>query len=62
MFGTTLTDEYLRISNTFGFTREHIKQFVLNGVRSSLLPTIAQQSLERSFRAQFVELETELGL
>ena len=62
MFDTTLTDEYLRIVDTFNFDLERIKQFVLNGIRASLLPLDAQQSLEKNFRSQFVELENELGL
>ena len=62
MFDTTLTDEYLRIVETFDFNITLIKQFVVNGIRASLLPSEAQQALEIEFRAQFVELENELGL
>lgn len=62
MFDTTLTDEYLRIVQAFDFDRSQIKQFVVNGIRASLLPPEAQQALETEFRAQFVALENELGL
>ena len=62
MFDTTLTDEYLRIVDAFDFNAEYIKLFVLNGIRSSLLPLDARHSLEKNFRAQFVELEDEFGL
>jgi len=62
MFDTTLTDEYLRIVETFDFTKEDIKRFVMNGIRSSLLPPDAQQSLEKNVRVQFVELENALGI
>jgi len=60
MFGTTLTDEYLRITETFDFDVNIIKQFVINGIRASLLSGETQQALENEFNAQFVELENEL--
>ena len=62
MFDTTLTDEYLRISETFGFDKTHIKQFVINGIHASLLSSDTQHTLENEFRTQFAELENELGL
>lgn len=61
MFGTTLTDEYLRIAETFDFDATQIKQFVMNGVQASLLPADKKQALEEEFRAQFAELENEIG-
>ena len=62
MFDTTLTDEYLRISESFGFDLTTIKQFVINGIHASLLPSYAQHTLETDFRNQFAELENEFGL
>lgn len=62
MFDTTLTNEYLRIVNSFDFDEVRIKQFVLNGVCASLLSSKAKEALEKNIRAQFVELENELGL
>jgi aminodeoxyfutalosine deaminase len=62
MFDTTLTDEYLRIAGAFDFGRAQIEQFVVNGIRASLLPPEARQALEAEFRAQFDALENELGL
>ncbi len=62
MFGTTLTDEYLQIAKTFGFDKTYIKQFVLNGIQASLLPSDAKHVLEKEFRAEFTELEKETGL
>ena len=62
MFDTTLTDEYLQISETFGFDITLIKQFVINGIHASLLSSDSQQALESEFRTQFAELENELGL
>jgi aminodeoxyfutalosine deaminase len=62
MFDTTLTDEYLRIAGAFDFDRAQIEQFVVNGIRASLLPPEARQALEAEFKTQFVALEDELGL
>ncbi len=62
MFDTTLTDEYLHITKTFGFEKAQIKQFVFNGIRASLLPFDQKDTLENEFRTQFTELEKELGL
>jgi adenosine deaminase len=62
MFDTSLTDEYLRITEAFGFDRAQIKRFVLNGIRGSLLPPEDQQVLETEFAAEFAALEDELGL
>jgi adenosine deaminase len=60
MFDTTLTDEYLRISETFGFDITLIKQFVINGIHASLLSSDTQHTLENEFRTQFAELENEV--
>lgn len=62
MFGTTLTDEYLRIAEAFDFDIPHIKQFVINGIRASLLSTETQKELEIEFNDQFEELENKFGL
>ncbi|MBX3279964.1 MAG: adenosine deaminase [Acidobacteria bacterium] len=55
MFNTSLTDEYLRICNAFGFSREAIMQLVLNGVRATLLPEGERREMERLFEAGFDE-------
>jgi adenosine deaminase len=62
MFDTTLTDEYLQIAKTFGFDINQIKQFVINGVRASLLSPYDQQALEKDIRTELITLENELGL
>jgi len=59
MFDTTLTDEYLRISETFGFDVTLIKQFLINGIHASLLSSNTQYTLEDEFRTQFAKLENE---
>jgi adenosine deaminase len=62
MFNTTLTDEYLRISETFGFDVAQIKQFVMNGIQASLLPSDRKDTLGNECRKQFAELENEIAL
>ncbi|HEX2993317.1 MAG TPA: adenosine deaminase [Anaerolineales bacterium] len=62
MFGTTLTDEYFHIVETFGFDADQIEQFVMNGIQASLLPSDAKHALENEFRTQFIELKKEFGL
>lgn len=62
MFDTTLTDEYLQIAKTFGFDVDQIKQFVINGVRASLLSPYDQHALEKDIRTELITLENELGL
>ena len=57
MFDTTLSDEYLRIAQTFDFDMTQIKQFVTNGIHASLLSADAQYVLENEFRTQFAKLE-----
>ena len=56
MFNTTLTDEYLKIADAFGFGVESIEQLVLNAVRASLLPEPARIEMEERFRREFAAL------
>jgi len=60
MFNTTLTNEYLRISETFDFDATQIKQFVMNGIQASLLPPGTKHALKNEFETQFRELEKEI--
>jgi len=62
MFNTTLTDEYRRVAETFGFSVEQIEQFVLNAVRASLLPAEARRTMEKEFKQEFVQLRAVCGL
>lgn len=62
IFDTTLTDEYLRIAEAFGYDTATVKQFVINGIHASLLSSDARQALESEFRTQFEELENKVGL
>jgi aminodeoxyfutalosine deaminase len=61
LFNTTLTQEYLRISDIFGFDLAQIKKLVLNGVRGSLLPEYERRRMALEFTAEFAELDRRLG-
>ncbi len=61
MFNTTLTDEYLRISETFGFSLEQIKSLVINGVHATMLPPRERRVMEAEFVTEFNELDWRLG-
>jgi adenosine deaminase len=58
MFNTTLTDEYQKIAQAFDYDIDDMKQFVLNGVRASLLPAGSKKSLENEIVFQFARLDT----
>ncbi len=60
MFNTNLTEEYLRITDQFGFTLDSIKQFIFNGIEASLLPQVEKQIMRQDFALQFAQLEMEL--
>ena len=62
MFDTTLTDEYYRIVDTFGFGIHDVTQFVINAIRASLLAPIKKQGLENDFRDKFATLQNSLGV
>jgi adenosine deaminase len=51
LFNTTLTDEYLKVAETFGLNSKTIQQFVLNAARATLLPQPARENLEAEIRA-----------
>ncbi len=53
MFNTTLTDEFLKITDAFAFNSEQIKQLVLNGVNASLLSNVDKNNLLSSFEKDF---------
>jgi adenosine deaminase len=60
MFNTTLTEEYLRITQQFSFTLEQIKKFNYAAIQASLLPGIEKQKLLQEFSAEFDRLEKDL--
>jgi len=56
MFNTTLTDEYLKITEVFDFSVETIEQLVINAVRASLLTEPARIEMEERFQREFAVL------
>lgn len=50
LFNTTLTDEYLRCADAFGFDAATMRQFALNALRASLLPAEEKVALELTFQ------------
>ncbi len=57
LFNTTLTDEYLKAAQAFGFDHILIKQLVLNAAQAALLPDDQRQTLVKRINAQFKQLE-----
>jgi adenosine deaminase len=51
-FGTTLTGEYLRLAQTFGYSAGELAHFVLAAVRHSFLPDPERQALEETVSRQ----------
>ncbi|MDQ3010226.1 MAG: adenosine deaminase [Acidobacteriota bacterium] len=60
MFNTTLTDEYLKIADAFGFGATTFEQLVLNAMRASLLPELARIKMAERIQREFNELRAEL--
>jgi aminodeoxyfutalosine deaminase len=57
MFDTTLTDEYLRIADAFGYGVEDVKGFVYNGIKASLLLPEEKAGLQLEYSKEFDVLE-----
>lgn len=62
MFNTTLTNEYLKCQQAFGWDADTVEKLVLNGVKASLLPEKAKQSMLSDFELSFQKLRRELEL
>jgi adenosine deaminase len=56
MFNTTLTKEYMAVSQTYGWRADFIQQLMLNAVRVTLLPEYEKKGMLRDFSAQFERL------
>jgi adenosine deaminase len=54
MFGNSLAEEYLLLENELGFSRAEIRTLILQGIRSSWLPSDRKQELESSFVRELV--------
>lgn len=52
MFGTTLTDEYLKAALAFGLDRPQIESLVLNAARATLLPPTEREQLVDRVRGE----------
>ena len=59
-FNTTLTDEYLRLHRTFGYTAAELAGLSLAALRQSFLPEPEKTALEQRFREEFAALGQEL--
>lgn len=57
MFNTTLTDEFIRCSDAFGWNQAVCEKLTINALRASLLPAEDKMSLEQDFRAEFARLQ-----
>ena len=54
LFGTTLTDEYLKAAEVFGFGRQDLEGLVMNAVRASLLDGEEKAIMIREFQTQLL--------
>jgi adenosine deaminase len=57
LFGTTLTDEVVRLADPFGLDVAMIDSILLNAVRCSFLPRPNRDQLEAAFRAELAALK-----
>jgi len=57
MFNTTLTNEYLKCADAFGWDAANCEKLSLNALRASLLPHSRKNALEQEFHAEFARLE-----
>jgi len=61
-FGTTLTAEYLRLHETFGYTAGELAGLALSAVSQAFLEAGERAKLEERFRREIEALERELAL
>ena len=59
MFNTTLTAEYQKTAEAFGFDADTIEKLVFNALHASFLPDARKEELEREMRAEFKRLRKE---
>jgi adenosine deaminase len=60
LFATTLTDEYRRLADTFGYDAETCGALALAALHASFLPAGEKAERERAFRAELATLGEEL--
>ena len=56
---TTITDEYLTVVDTLGFSPDELENLALNAVRSSFLAEETKDDMLKSFAQQYSELRAE---
>jgi adenosine deaminase len=61
LFGTSLTEEYLRAARTLGLDSSDVEALSLRALRGSFLPPVARPAMEARFRAGFAELRGAEG-
>jgi adenosine deaminase len=61
MFNTTLTDEYLRASQTFGWDKSMMETLIMNSARVTLLPDERREDLIQRVQAGFDGLKGQPG-
>lgn len=59
MFNSTLTDEYLKSAQAFGWEGAMVEQIALNGVRATLLPDEEKTAMEQRFKTEFEGLKRQ---
>jgi adenosine deaminase len=59
MFNTTLTGEYQKAAETFGFDADVIEKLVFNALHASLLPDERKKEMETEMQAEFKRLRAE---
>ncbi len=62
MFNTTLTDEYLKVSEAFDLGIDAIERLVMNAVNATLLPRPQREAMAKEFENDFILLRIELNL
>jgi adenosine deaminase len=55
MFNTTLTEEFIRCAETFGWSAHQVDRLIMNAARSVLLPPDAQAALEAHISGGMVD-------
>jgi adenosine deaminase len=62
MFNTTLTDEWLRCADAYGWDSHLIERLMLNAVRGSRQPDAVRSQMEAAFRDGFAQLRQRYGV
>ncbi len=59
LFDTSLTEEYIRLVETFGFSWDDVKRLVMNAARATFLPDDEKANLVRRVEAGLREVEEQ---